>query len=297
MTDRVPRATANGLHAGDLVVGQRLGEYRIDVVHAARGHGHQYDATHAVLPRRATIKVAPPGVPQGLSIDLLREACLLETLDHPGVPRMFECGILDALRVSGRRPWIAFELVEGPSLATSNLSLRGLLDVMRDVAAILDRVHVRGIIHHAVIPEAIVLAARRRFPVCLVDWSHARANDSLAPPPALAKTQYAAPERRAGRGAHASADVYSLGVIVHERLAWVPADERPPLLEAMLADMLAEDPRRRPTAAHARDHAAWLAAQIAGDDVDEIVLSGPITSEITPEISGELVRPEHRIRE
>ncbi len=281
MTDRVPRATASGLTAGDLEAGQRLGEYRIDVVHAARGHAHRYDATHVVLPRRVTIKVAPPGVPQGLSVDLLREACLLETIDHPGAPRVYECGLFE------HRPWIAFELVEGPSLATrERLSLRAILDVMHDVACVLERVHAHGITHHAVVPEAIVCAAGRRFPLCLVDWSHARAADSLAPPPALAKTIYAAPERRAGRLADMRADIYSLGIIVRELL--IKADcARPPVLDAMLARMVDDDPNRRPAAMVVLDHAAWLAGHVA-DEPTEIVLSGPITSELTPEISGEL---------
>lgn len=293
MTDRVPRATdTGGLFAGDLAAGARVGEYRIETVHATRGHGHQYEAKHVVLPRRAAIHIAPQGMPQSISVDLLREACLLESIDHPGVPRLFECGLLD------RRPWIATELVEGPSLATraDELSLRAIVEVMRDVAEILEHVHAHGIVHHAVLPEAIVFAQGRRFPLCLVGWSHARATNSLAPLPPLAKTRYAAPERRAGAEADMRADLYSLGVIVRELLARSPSDVRPPILEAVVGRMVDEDPARRPMAALVRDNAAWLAAQL-GDSVpepieevetEEILLRGPITSDLTPEITGEI---------
>jgi eukaryotic-like serine/threonine-protein kinase len=46
------------------------------------------------------------------SIDrMMREASILASIDHVGVPRFYECGMLD-----DGRPWIAMELVEGKSL-------------------------------------------------------------------------------------------------------------------------------------------------------------------------------------
>ena len=58
-----------------------IGEYRID---RAIGDG-RFDAHHAVLGRRVTIKVAVDAAP------LLREARALERLRHPRVPRVYEC--------------------------------------------------------------------------------------------------------------------------------------------------------------------------------------------------------------
>ena len=44
---------------------------------------------------------------------MMREAQILATLAHPGVPRFHEVGVLD-----DDRPWIAMELVDGTCLTT-----------------------------------------------------------------------------------------------------------------------------------------------------------------------------------
>src|SRR5215204_1937057 len=101
---RVARGTDNnGLLLGDLVAGTRLGEFVIESSLGARGTGHVYKATHLVLPRRATIQVLPAaeGAVRSVALDLLREACIVDAVDHPGMPRIFECGML-----ADRRPWI-----------------------------------------------------------------------------------------------------------------------------------------------------------------------------------------------
>ncbi|HEX2685047.1 MAG TPA: hypothetical protein VHN14_00440, partial [Kofleriaceae bacterium] len=65
-----------------------------------------------MLPRRATIKVVHAAVAATApSIDqTLREACLLEAISHPGVPLVYESGVLE-----DHRPWFAFEWIAGPT--------------------------------------------------------------------------------------------------------------------------------------------------------------------------------------
>src|SRR5438128_1364270 len=90
---------------------QRIGEYRIERVLVRSSTYLEYEGEHLVLPRRALIKVMAGGV---APLPVLREACMLEALHHPGVVRVYESGILP-----DRRPWFARELVEGTSIAAT----------------------------------------------------------------------------------------------------------------------------------------------------------------------------------
>lgn len=260
MADRFPRATdTSGLLLGDLPPGTRVGEYVIEAARPTRGTGHLYEAVHRVLPRRVQLKVIPAAQlgTSSFALDLLREACMVEALDHPGIPRVYECGMLP-----DRRPWIATELVDGTSLASLRdravLTVRQLAALVRDVADILDHAHARGLVHRNVTPEAVVVPRQhRRFPVYLVDWSGARTRDSRTPLPMASPTRYAAPERARGI-TDERADIYALGVIAREALRTIETDCRPPILTALAKTMAADDPAQRPAARHVRAHLDWL---------------------------------------
>jgi serine/threonine protein kinase len=278
---RTPRATdTDGLSLGDLAAGARIGEYKIERQLATRGTGHLYEATHAVLPRRVQIKVMP-----AMGIELLREACIVEAIDHPGVPRIYECGLMP-----DHRSWIATEMIEGITLASRDeLTIGEVVALVRDIAEILEAAHARGLVHRNITPLSIVFPMSRRFPVCLVDWSGARTRDSRTPVPLLGHA-YSAPERVIDE----RADIYSLGVITHQLLRRFEKYSRPPILEALVKTMTATDLTARPSATSVREHGAWLAYEIAQsvpelvDDLTTDVVSRIVTSESAPTISGEI---------
>jgi serine/threonine-protein kinase len=270
VTERIPRATDTaGLLLGDLHPGDRVGEYVIDAPCASRGTGHVYEATHRLLPRRVHIKVIPAAhTGTSVGVDLLREACMVESLDHPGIPRVHECGLL-----ADRRPWIATEMVDGVSLAKrydgDRISLREAVSIVRHVAEILEHAHARGLAHRNVTPDAIVFPIHeRRFPLCLVDWSAARTRDSRSPQPMATPTQCTAPEHVHGN-VDERADIHALGVIAHELLRVADPERRPPVFTALVETMVARAPDARPCARIVREHAAWLVLEIehaAADD-------------------------------
>jgi serine/threonine protein kinase len=314
VADRSVRATdTEGLLLGSLRAGDRVGEYIVEAQVAGRGTGLAYEAIHVVLPRRVTIKVRPAHQwAKSVAHDLLREACIIDALDHPGIPRLYECGMLP-----DHQPWTATELVAGTSVQmaierdvsaahaahAANVAHAATIDapvaaaIVRDVAEILDYAHGRGLVHNHVTTESIILPSTpRRFPLCLVDWSGARAYDSTTPLPllpGLTARPFASPELRHGDATDGRSDIYSLGIIARELLRRGAVDA-PPVFAALVHRMLAADPTRRPSAYEVRDHAAWLAEQIDVDidvDVDEVVDSPSgrlITSESTPNVSGEI---------
>jgi len=313
MANRYPRATdGDGLLLGDLEAGARIGEYVVEGRLATRGTGHVYEAVHVVLPRRVTIKVMPAAQEwvRAIALDLLREACIIDALDHPGIPRLYECGTL-----SDRRPWIATELVEGTSVAavsaTRAMSANEIACLVRDVAEVLDHAHRRGLVHRNMTPSTIVLpAGPRRFPICVVDWSGARTLDSSSPLPMLTAARarpYVAPEQLAGEVIDGRADVYSLGVIARELLRDVAPDAAPPVLTALLERMRSRDRDQRPTSDMVFDAAAWVVTQLepehaipdAIDDDATLPIAAPpiphaITSEKTPNVFGEIKPRDER---
>ncbi len=197
----------------------RIGNYRIERELGATRTGILYQATHLVLPRRAVLKVMHAGAAdrQGVAVQLLREACILEALSHPGVPQIYESGVLP-----DRRPWFALERVDGGTLA--ELIVRGPIEplevaaLVRDLADVLAHAHRRGVIHRGLRPDRVVLTPARRFGLCVPDWSEARTHDAgaLSPPmPVPGTAHYLAPELARRDAIDDRADVFALGVIAY----------------------------------------------------------------------------------
>src|SRR3569623_3847235 len=120
----------------------RVANFRI----VANVGGGQFEAEHVVLPRRAIVKTVPEalGFIKPLRVADVREACILEALQHPGIPRLYETGMSE-----DHRTWFAYEDIEGTAHADLHraLGLAELLALVRDLPAILAHAHRRGIIH------------------------------------------------------------------------------------------------------------------------------------------------------
>lgn len=146
----------------------------------------------------------------------------------------------------------AFQVAPGASLAEApgpaGLSVGECVTVGVGVAEALAAMHAQRVAHGDVSPANVVVSGRR---VTLVDTMGALSEERGTP-------GFAAPER--ARGASPAADVYALGSLLRAL-----ADERAaPIMAAWTAPLLVEDPRERPTAAHA---AAALARCAPGEPV------------------------------
>src|SRR5512138_3007848 len=202
-----------------LGVGDRIGNYRIDMVVPGDATVDCVVATHLILPRKALIKILRDDTDRALAVTMLREACLLDALHHPGIPRVQESGVHDG------RAWFALELVGGPTLR--ELMSPGAIDrvdaigVLRDVCEIVEHAYGRGVVHCGIRPERILLTdSRRGFPLCLLDWSDARLHDArlqqFSPSPEA--WHYTSPELERGDPIDDRTDVFALGVIAYQLL-------------------------------------------------------------------------------
>jgi serine/threonine-protein kinase len=301
----------------------RIGDYVIEHELPTTGASSVYAARHAVLPRRVLLKAVPPHLVERrpLAVQMMREACILEALRHPGVPRVYECGTIEG------RSWIALELVTGENLereleTTKRLPASDVIALIANVAEVLAHAHARGVVHRDITPATIRRGdGRRGFPVCVTDWSEARIHDTSAPDAAQQLHYYRAPEVISCTSCDAPADVFALGVVAYEALTGqlpaLPIPRRwttaPAALTRLIDHMLAMDPTCRPSAvdvcdeAHAlAEHgddsmvAAMVSAVSAGDSlghaviqaIDDVVLLEDISHDAIPEPVAARERPK-----
>lgn len=253
----MPRATlgvVSRTESGDrFIAGTRIGDYSIEQELGMEETGMVYLGRHVVLPRHAAIKVMHSGEAwtKAVAVQMLREACLVEALSHPGIPRIYECGVLP-----DRRPWTAFEHIDGESvgslIAETPLAVADVVVLVRDVADILDHIHQRGIVLRKLSAEALIRTPKRRFPVAIQHWGHACTFDSNS------RTQ-----------ADPRDDVRQLGKIAFRALTGArPATNgstselypgAPHDVAALVDSMLSGQPGMCPSSAEVRDRAKWLA--------------------------------------
>lgn len=230
------------------VPGARIGDYVVEREVAYEASAIVYFATHVVLPRRAHIKVTHPGS-HASAIQLLREACILEALSHPGIPRVHECGVL-----ADRRPWCSIETTPGMTFnkfaADKPVALSDLVVMLRDIADVLRHAHERGIVHRRLTASAILRTQRRRSVHLVEGWGDARTLDA-----------------RADTAVDPKDDIRALGAVAFRALtgrdpqpdvsAATHGSFAPVELTAVIDQMLAE-PVARPVADEVYDRALWL---------------------------------------
>jgi serine/threonine protein kinase len=233
--------------------GARIGDYVVERELRVEEAGVVYVGTHVVLPRVVELKVMHVSWSRTMAVQMLREACLLEALDRDrgvvGVPRVYECGVL-----ADRRPWVAFERLEGTPLSErlaggSTLALVDVVLLVRDVTCLLRHVHARGVIHRSLTADAIVQA---RSGVRVRYWESAVAIDDV---------DRIATESRI--------DVAALGAIAFEALAGEPpmrgarTAEHCPAAPGELAELIDTMRVATPSSAEIFDRVRWLADTLA----------------------------------
>jgi serine/threonine-protein kinase len=148
-----------------------------------------------------------------------REARLLQFLSHPNVVR--------ALTFTEERgaPWLIMERVPGRTLreemsASPSYRPEEVVPVLEGLAAALDHLHARGLIHLDLRPENVTVMPNRQ--VKLIDFGLAQTGGSIPEVASSGPHAYLAPEQLTGESVEVTTDVYALGCIVYEMLTGVP---------------------------------------------------------------------------
>jgi serine/threonine-protein kinase len=231
------------LRTGDLV-----SAYRVDALLGTGGMGHVYRAHHELTARSVALKVLRlDQLELDHSVDrMMREATILASVEHAGIPQLFECGLLP-----DRRPWIAMELVAGTPLATvmesGPIDARDVRAFVRAVASVLSAAHARGVTHRDLKPDNIFLTPGcPAHGVRVIDWgiAHHRAGERYtAFNEAIGTPTYMSPEQARGAQADGYCDVYGLGVVAYHALVG-----KPPFVGASSIEVLVQHLNRPPPA-------------------------------------------------
>jgi serine/threonine-protein kinase len=238
-----------------LTVGSRVSAYEIERMIGSGGMGSVFCARHVLDGHIAALKVMREDqLRQNRAIDrMMREAAVLASVQHPGVPKFFECGRLD-----DGRPWIAMELIEGEPLSKlfgAKLPHGVVMELIGQLADVLAAAHARGITHRDLKPENVLLTPNDdAYPLRVIDWGiaiHQSTPRFTNHDEAIGTPTYMAPEQARGGPATSRTDVYGLGVVAFQALAGrapFVADSPVEILVQHLSSPVPELARRCPEA-------------------------------------------------
>ncbi|MDP8209022.1 MAG: serine/threonine-protein kinase [Candidatus Electryonea clarkiae] len=183
-----------------------------------------YEANHRVLGRRRLVKWLNPehSGDEEMSARLEREARLGAKVEHPNAARIHDVSEADG------RPYVAMEWIEGEDLEMAleregvfsfNRTLRLSRDLLNGLAAI----HEEGVVHRDLSPANVRLT--EEGVARITDFGLATSDFDLRytlPGSVVGTPGYLAPEQASGKEIDSRADLFALGVLIHEALTGKP---------------------------------------------------------------------------
>ena len=230
--------------------------YRIERELGGGGMSRVFLAEEPALGRRVVIKVLPPEMSAGVNRDRFqREIQLAARLQHPHIVQLLAAGARDDLL------WYVMPFIDGESLRVrlakqSELPVKEVVRILREVTDALSYAHEQGVVHRDIKPDNVMLSGKHAL---VTDFGVAKAvSDSSSAGGnltslglALGTPAYMAPEQASGEpNVDHRADLYALGAMAYEMLCG-----RPPFMgispQAVLAAHVTQTPAtvvsQRPT--------------------------------------------------
>jgi eukaryotic-like serine/threonine-protein kinase len=183
-----------------------LGPYRLESKLGEGGMGEVFRAVDTRLGRSVAIKTTR----EQFSSRFAREARAISSLNHPNICTLHDVG----------PNYLVMELVEGETLAarlkSGPLPLETVLLYAGQIVAAIVEAHAKDIVHRDLKPGNIMIG---KSGVKVLDFGLARSgkDETVTASRVIVGTPaYMAPEQREGKPVDARADVYALGLILHE---------------------------------------------------------------------------------
>lgn len=244
--------------AKDPLLGRTIAQrYRLISRLGAGSVARVYLARHVLIDRLGAIKIAHAelGRDPVFRERFLREARAVNRVNHPNIVEITDFGEADGLT------FLVMEYVPGESLEQilerGPIGWRRAAAIGEQIAGALGRAHEMGIIHRDLKPANVLVVPRRGGDdlAKLTDFGGAKLGDA-AP---LTVRAPAAPTSPHHGEADARADLFALGVVLHEAATGaIPeagasehaiaalAPDAPPFFTEVLSTLLAADPEDRP---------------------------------------------------
>jgi serine/threonine protein kinase len=240
------------------------GRYRLDALIAEGGFAQVWKGTDLELKRVVAVKIPKPSnliSPEAF----FAEATRVAKLKHDRIVQVYDVG------KENSTCFIVSEFIEGGSLktilATKRLSLAQAVKWICDIAEALEYAHKQGVVHRDIKPANILIDHHDR--AMLADFGIAQS--PLKAGKSIGTLKYMSPEQLAGEPVDGTADIFSLGVVLHECLTGdlpykngkskhVPAkvekglpkavaNKIPKAIRIVCERALSKDPRKRPSSA------------------------------------------------
>ncbi|HRE92329.1 MAG TPA: serine/threonine-protein kinase, partial [Myxococcota bacterium] len=227
--------------------------------------------------RPLALKVLHPNFREVATPYFMREYSIQRTLRHPSIARALDLGF--DLQGGEEVPYFAMPFVPGvplTSLLDTHPPIEQIVRWSIDVLEALDAIHRAGFLHRDVKPGNILVDPRAESGTAarLIDFGIAVALTAEPEDFFIGTPEFSAPERiECLRPFDVRSDLYAVGLIMHELIEggapWPGRDpeelmharrETPPKpitrpcpdgVRALIADLLAPDPQRRPASAAA----------------------------------------------
>ncbi|MEK7468482.1 MAG: SUMF1/EgtB/PvdO family nonheme iron enzyme [Planctomycetota bacterium] len=254
--------------AGKETGASKRDRYRLGKEIGRGGLGRVVEAADAPIGRTVALKLLLEGAPLDFVERFHREGRITGRLEHPNIVPVHEVGALPATG----EVFIAMKRITGRDMADVIADLRRgkpgewtqrrLVEALRDACRAVAYAHSKGVIHRDLKPSNVMLGEFGE--VLVVDWGLAKdlheketaagsgCGESAGPLLTLdgdvfGTPEYMPPEQAAGRvdDIDERSDVYSLGAILYEILAW-----RPPRVGESTSEILsraASEPVRAPS--------------------------------------------------
>ena len=214
--------------------GARLGPYEIESALGAGGMGVVYGARDTRLGRRVAIKVLPADLTQDRTAQrrFLQEARTASALDHPNI-----CTIYDISETGDGLTYLVMAYYDGETLMgrldRGALPVGEAIEITLQVLTGLARAHAAGIVHRDIKPANLMLTPDGTvkildFGVAMLVGAHpvTEASDGGV----VGTVAYMSPEQATGLLPDLRADLWSVGVVLHEMVAGVRPFRGPNLL-------------------------------------------------------------------
>ncbi len=208
------------------LTGQKLGKYEILEKLGQGGMAQVYKARQPLIERFVAIKVMQTHLTDSEQFvnKFLREAQRLGQLRHPNIVSILDFDIVEGTH------FLVMDFVSGSSLGEylemrKSLSPAEALSISSQIASALQYAHVKGVVHCDLKPANVMFQDATFQQVVLTDFGIARILD----PTGQAQTStvigtptYISPEAAQGLPLDGRADIYSLGVMMHEMVTGEP---------------------------------------------------------------------------